>query len=266
MKNILVLLHRDPEQESRLQVAIDLVRHLSGHLLCLDVVIPPKLGEDSLTRWGLASLLEIERKDEATNRTAMESRLTAEGISWEMLQVTGDPGDVIPKAIGFTDLVIVSSGAPSHELTHILRTAGEVIVKARRPVLAVPPTCRDFDPKGKVLVAWDGEREGNEAMRAAIPLLERAYGVTVFQVNEPEGPLKIDDAVRYLRLRDINCGPLAEETGGLVADAILERARDEGARYIVMGAYSHGRVPESVFGGVTRRLLRHSDVPLFLFH
>lgn len=40
MKNVLVLLHDDAGQEARLQVALDLTRALSGHLKCLDVVVP----------------------------------------------------------------------------------------------------------------------------------------------------------------------------------------------------------------------------------
>ncbi|WP_324827926.1 universal stress protein [Qipengyuania zhejiangensis] len=266
MKNILVFLHNDREQEARLQVAIDLTRQLSGHLICLDIVIPPEWGDESITRWGLSTLLQLAREGEASNKSAIEKRMASEGVSWEMLGVTGDPGDEIPRAIGFADLVILTSQAPSHDLDHALRIAGEVIVKAKRPVLVVPPKCRGFDPCGKVLVAWDGEAEANEAMRAAVPLLEKAYGVTVLQFNGPGGPLELDDAVGYLRRYGINSGPLSRETDDRIADAILERAQEEGARYVVMGAYGSGRIPEAIFGGVTKRLLRESNVPLLVFH
>jgi nucleotide-binding universal stress UspA family protein len=33
-----------------------------------------------------------------------------------------------------------------------------------------------------------------------------------------------------------------------------------------MGAYSHARIRESLFGGVTRRMLAESPVPLILGH
>ena len=266
MKNILVLVHKDQGQPSRLQVAIDVTRIVSGHLLCLDIVIPPEWGDDSLTRWGLNALLEIANKAEASNRSAIETQLGSENIDWEMIEVTGDPSRQLPKAMGFADLVIVNSDAPRVDIKHARRIAGEIIVAAKRPVIAVPRRCSGFDPCGKVIVAWDGEAQSNEAMRAALPLMKRAFGVTLLTINKPTGPLAGGDAVHYLTARGINAGPLTMTTDGKVADAILQRARAEGARYIVMGSYSRGRLTEAVFGGVTQSLLRKSDIPLFLFH
>lgn len=36
--------------------------------------------------------------------------------------------------------------------------------------------------------------------------------------------------------------------------------------YMVMGGFSHLRLKEAVFGGVSRRLLTYSQIPLFLAH
>ncbi len=38
MKNVLLLIHDDAGEEARLQVALDLARGLSGHLICVDIV------------------------------------------------------------------------------------------------------------------------------------------------------------------------------------------------------------------------------------
>ncbi len=266
MKNILVLIHDDTEQDSRLRVAIDVVRSVSGHLVCLDILIPPEWGDESFTHWGLGTLLEIAGKAETSNRSAIEARLGSENVSWEMLEVTGDPGRQLPKALGFADLVIVNSNAQRDGLKHAGRIAGEIIIAAKRPVLAVPPRCNGFDPCGKVIIAWDGEVHANEAMRAALPLLGQAFGVTLLTINEPTGPLSIDDAALYLNNLEIDAGALTLTTDETVADAILKRAHAEDARYVVMGAFGHGRMPEAVFGGVTRSLLQKSDLPLLLFH
>ena len=58
MKNILVLVHSDDGQESRLQCALDVVRALSGHLTCLDVAAPPIVYGDYVTSYTQAILLE----------------------------------------------------------------------------------------------------------------------------------------------------------------------------------------------------------------
>ncbi len=46
MKNILLLVHDDEGQEARLQAALDLVRTLDGHLVCLDVTPFPVMAGD----------------------------------------------------------------------------------------------------------------------------------------------------------------------------------------------------------------------------
>ncbi len=49
-----------------------------------------------------------------------------------------------------------------------------------------------------------------------------------------------------------------------VADIILSFARDHGMDLIVVGAYSHARSVEMLFGGVTRTLLKLAPVPLLM--
>ncbi|KHK88081.1 universal stress protein UspA, partial [Novosphingobium malaysiense] len=51
-----------------------------------------------------------------------------------------------------------------------------------------------------------------------------------------------------------------------VWSTLLERAHGAGAGYLVMGAYGHSPVVETVFGGVTRSMLANSDLPLLLAH
>lgn len=46
MKNVLLLVHDDKEQEARLRVALDVTRALSGHLTCVDVFTPPIIVSD----------------------------------------------------------------------------------------------------------------------------------------------------------------------------------------------------------------------------
>ena len=52
--------------------------------------------------------------------------------------------------------------------------------------------------------------------------------------------------------------------GSRVADIILSFARDHGMDLIVIGAYSHARSVEMVFGGVTRTLLKEAPVPVLI--
>jgi nucleotide-binding universal stress UspA family protein len=47
---------------------------------------------------------------------------------------------------------------------------------------------------------------------------------------------------------------------------LINFAGDIGADLIVMGAYSHSRLLEEIFGGATRTVLRNMTTPIFLSH
>ena len=55
-------------------------------------------------------------------------------------------------------------------------------------------------------------------------------------------------------------------TQGDVATELQRLAATENADLIVVGAYSHARTTEMIFGGVTRSLLRDAAVPLLIAH
>jgi nucleotide-binding universal stress UspA family protein len=51
-----------------------------------------------------------------------------------------------------------------------------------------------------------------------------------------------------------------------VGEALLSRAADSGADFMVMGGYGHSRLREFVLGGVTRSILHSMTVPVLMSH
>ncbi|MGY8961598.1 MAG: universal stress protein [Alphaproteobacteria bacterium] len=47
---------------------------------------------------------------------------------------------------------------------------------------------------------------------------------------------------------------------------MLNFVADESADLIVMGAYGHSRLREVILGGMTRDLLTHMTIPVFMSH
>eukprot|EP01037_Dinobryon_pediforme_P037902 gene37902-45620_t len=94
MKTVLLLVHDDTGQESRLQAALDLTRALDGHLSCLDVAVPATVDGDY---YGIAAvaLLEDERTREAENKTALVARLEREDVRWDWTDATGTLADAV---------------------------------------------------------------------------------------------------------------------------------------------------------------------------
>ncbi len=101
-------------------------------------------------------------------------------------------------------------------------------------------------------------------MRAVVPLLALAQSVTLVEVGVVTGSPS-EEAAAYLSRHGIH--PRIMRTGltqGTVARTLLEICSDQRASYCVMGAYGHSRVRETLFGGVTRRMLADSPLPLVL--
>lgn len=269
MKTILLLAHDDEGQEARLQAALDVTRAVGGHLACLDVISPPvAMAYDDYSGVATAALMEEEREREAANRSRLQARLTHEDIAWSWQETSGYLEQTIESAAGLADLLVLSSRHGEDEPAELRRLAGLVAEKARRPVLAVPKHAKALDLTAPVLVAWDGSREADEALRDAVPLLRLSNDVVLFQFDEPEGSFAASDAAAYLSRHGIHARieSLPRRADDLVYIALLEQAAHIGAAYIVMGAYGFSPTLETVFGGVTRSMLAHSEVPLLLAH
>ena len=125
---------------------------------------------------------------------------------------------------------------------------------------------------GTALVAWNGGRESARAANDALPLLTLARQVQVV-VIDPEGTDLEGSALpgaalaEHLARHDI---PVETKVlHGRDVDAgncLLSHAADVSANLIVMGAYGHSRLRETVLGGMTRHLMLHMTVPVLMSH
>jgi nucleotide-binding universal stress UspA family protein len=264
MKNILVLIHDDPGQEARLQAALDVTRAVNGHLICLDVAtIMPFVG-DATGISGGAMLLEVERESETANRARIEPRVAAEGVAWQWIDTTDYVAPALESAAGLADLIVVNTALETLPLPDMRAIAASLVANARKPVLAVPQDAKGF-AIGAALVAWDGSREAADALAAAVPLLGLADRVTIVEVDDGSIGAPAEEAAVYLSRHGIE-PRIDRETGSAAADILLARAASGAFDYIVMGGFGHSRMVEAVFGGVTRRLLEESPIPLLITH
>lgn len=267
MKNVLVLLaHDDDGQEGRLQVALDVTRALAGHLTCLHVVTAPLVISDYAPGSEEAAQAIHARERSAANAALLRERLQREDVQWDMREATGDIGSALEKASDLADVIVVSSRGETSGAAALRSAAAFVIARSDRLVLAVPPGCNRLDLQGRALIAWDGSREANDALRAALPLLRLASGVTLFEVRSAHDAFAAEDAAGYLSRHGIHPAIIEEQASGPVTDAILSRAANAGVAYVVMGAFGHSRVIEALFGGVTVGMLDKSQRPLALAH
>jgi nucleotide-binding universal stress UspA family protein len=145
-------------------------------------------------------------------------------------------------------------------------TVSDVVMRSGKPILAVPEAARGIDVGGHALIAWNGSSAIASTVRAAVPLLALASGVTIVEIGAP-GAAPVEEAATYLSRHRIHTR--VERRDGSrdgVADTLLDLCKDRQPSYCVIGAYGHSRLRESLFGGVTRRMLAESPVPLILGH
>lgn len=265
MKNVLLLVHDDPGQEARFQVALDLTRALSGHLTCLDVTpIALLLNEGTYT----APAIIIDQADqEAENKVRLRRRLTAEDVIWSWKDVRGDFVPTVLDAAATADVVVLNRRLDSSAVPDMRAITSHILTKCSALVVAVDETCRSLDLKMPALVAWDGSKEAMHALQQALPLLSRAASVNIFQVGEiGDDHIPAADAASYLSRHGIKPDIQIAEDGHDAAEAIRAAISRLGAGYCIMGAFGHGRLREALFGGVSRDMLTTAPVPLMLAH
>lgn len=267
MKNIMMLVHEDEGQEARLQAALDVARAVGGHLTCLDVAILPMLVHGYYNAAGAAMLISEERTREEANKAKVEEHLGHEDVPWDWVDACGELVPCVTEAASLADLIVVNRKLDSFPVPDMLDAASSLIVKSRKPILAVPESSHGIRPSGHAFVAWDGSPAATTALRSAVPLLKLAETVTLFEVDDGSVETPAEDAASYLSREDIHAiverELLAKDSA---PDRLCAESRNRNVDYIVMGGFGHSRWREAVFGGVTRRMLTESAVPLFLAH
>jgi nucleotide-binding universal stress UspA family protein len=177
----------------------------------------------------------------------------------------GDAGDLVAHAARLADLSVLGAGDQSGDWQLLLDAT---LFRSGRPVLVAPRqgvTERQFD---RVLIAWKETTEAARAVAAAQPFLMRAEEVHLITIGEGEGDVtSLQEVEQYLQLHYSEVRSEAIPPARRpISDTLFERAEALGGALLVMGAYSHYRWREQVFGGVTETALRKPRTPILMAH
>jgi nucleotide-binding universal stress UspA family protein len=269
MKTVLLYANEDAGFESRLQAALDVARTFGAHLCCVQVTPFDAfiMGDPFGGVYALPIVVEALREAEDKHRTKIEQRLQLEGVGWDWSRYDGAPAQVVVDRASLVDLIILSLPNGGGGYDGPLAMVGDVALHARAPVLAVPQSSRSFDCQAPALFAWNGSPEAAHALRLTLDMLGKAPQVNIVTVSEAKSDVPPTDAAQYLARRGIACEvhewPAESRT---TAEALTDAARVLSAGYVVMGAYGHSRLSESILGGTTRDMLHRGDIPLLLAH
>lgn len=207
-----------------------------------------------------------QKAEEILNQFEQDARHA--GVAADRTISQEAPIDVLARLGATCDLAVVGQLNP--DLDRARAETGslpaDLALTVGRPVLVVPYIGSYPSPGHTVMVAWNGTREAARAVHDALPLLKAAKSVTIFCIDpDPAQSESATALVKHLLHAGIAARAKHTLSGDMaVGDAMLSALADAGADLLVMGAYGHSRLRETVFGGVTATLLNSMTVPVLL--
>jgi nucleotide-binding universal stress UspA family protein len=129
------------------------------------------------------------------------------------------------------------------------------------------PQAFNTDLFDRVIVAWNGSAEASSAVALATPLLAQARSIDVFAAVDAKHRSEAEELIAYFDWQGITAeGIPADPPADSVGADLLSTAERTGAGLIVMGAYTHGRMRQIVFGGVTSHIVQNAGLPVLMAH
>lgn len=274
-KTILLHLQADQSVDSRLETALSLARACSAHLECLHITpIEAHVAFDSLG--GICVMNDVVKaldQVECDLRAAIEGKLRNEDVRWSYTQVTGNVAGQLVGHAALADLLVV--GRQPHRSGFAgpaIDLLGSLIHRSRTPLFIAPDDSEATDLAGTAMIAWDGSHEAANAVRSTVGLLKLVASVHILQIKEEEKDEAFPGTrlLEYLSRHDVHAEYAIIEAGvdihdqAVIAATLIARAQAVGASYMLMGGYTHTRIGEYIFGGVTRTMLSRAPVPIVI--
>ncbi len=227
--------------------------------------IPDPVAVQALQDMAHSETIEIER--------IFRARAQASGISFEWRSYASSSGygsAPLIESARSADLLIASQADPERPSdSHV--DVDNFLFESGRPVLMVPFVLKKPKPIKRVLVAWNGSKEAARATFDALPFLKAADEVEVFSVDPVENALQSAatagaEIASMLARHGVKVTlATAHSAADKNTSAVIEnRLSDSSIDLLVMGAYTHSRLWQMIFGGTTKSLLQSMTAPTLL--
>lgn len=270
IKTILFHVHGDAELDARLEAVLSLARRLGARLQLLHVTPTDAFTVvDAFGTFTNLQILEALQADAAKLRTRLKAKLSEEDVTWDYEEVTGSLMPRLVQSASLADLLIIGRESKEPEFEgRVTSLLGELLYHLKTPLLVLGDKVPGPSPSRPAIVAWNGSLEAANALRASVPFLKLLPDVILLTVEEAKGSkIPSTQAQDHLSRHGIDSRIESRpHIGDSIANDILACAYAEGASCIIMGGYSHRRIGEYLFGGVTRTLLNECPVALLIAH
>ena len=274
LNDIVVYLEDVEGGQARLDYAAALAAQFKAHLSAVFVADALELHRFSgfASGSGITSMLAHHgnevRLAAADFRSHFERVMHDEGLEGEWRISDHVRGEDLMFHARHADLAIVGpADGPARRMT-TLSLSEDMIFASGRPTILVPAEWQPARRQDNIVVAWNASAEAARAVAGALPILVHAKTISVVMVPDAGLPVpeRVDPAAEIRR--HLACHGIEAEmvmlAGRDAGHAILSYCEEAQADLIVMGAYGHSKLSEAIFGGATRHVLRHAEIPVLL--
>jgi nucleotide-binding universal stress UspA family protein len=175
----------------------------------------------------------------------------------------GVPAQVVCLEEATADLLVIGHRGVSGKFQSILGSTAEAIIRCNNKPLFI--STHNYQPIERVLMAHDGSDHADHALQIAADLcatLKKPLVVLSVNRNVDIANLIVKEAMAYLEPYQLDAQPQVRH--GHAADQILAVAAELDCRLIVMGAYGHTRIRETLIGSTTEEVLRKMSAPMLV--
>ena len=276
IKRILLPVHDQDDLSPVAALAFTLAREFGGQIEGIfpqfDAATLTALGGDPTSALAIKELLdyaERRAKEAAEDAASAFAELAAQYPEVESAFVLpgAEVAEMTARHAYSADLTVVGDRA-HYDSNYWSEVREGALFMSGRPLLVAPskPVPRNIGEC--VVIAW---KEGSEAARAvasAMPFIERAREVWLVTVGGgEEAQLSALRMRAYIELHAPHVRlELLQPDGEDVGELLAKKAAEPEGGILVMGAYSHWRWRERIFGGVTEVMLREAKVPVLMAH
>ncbi|WP_034295953.1 universal stress protein [Herbaspirillum sp. RV1423] len=275
-KTVVVLVSESESAESCIEAAATIAKMEESHLIGVAITGVTRFLKETVTldkdNPGIAPFLDVLRKRAGKLLEKFNKIVETIGVKSVETRALDNPFSRDAGLLGTCcDLLVLGQSDPSDSNSIESEITADLLTGSAYPVLMMPYK-ESFKKVGShVLIAWDGSRESQRAIRDAIPFLQKAENVHLVTFShglqaEDLHRQSLADIQAYLMRYGVRVDVSERATNSDVGDALLMLISSTRSNLLVMGCYGHSPFREMVFGGVTRKILKTMNAPVLLSH
>ena len=256
-RDILVFLDATEDTGPRLKLAVDLASEHGARLIGVDA----SSEEAFLGKW---------RERAIAVQGEFEAAVKGAGVTGVFRSLNRSKPAADLHFAHYADLIIAPQ--PEFEMRALVAAPvpEDIVLSSGVPTIILPSFWKPRPVGESIVIAWNASREATRAVHDAMPLLIKARQVTIFTIAPDASAARSGSEilVNHLERHGVSAQTAYWPSTGeaTVVEALFASLDTQDADLIVAGAYGHSRWFESLFGGVSRELIRQPSLPVLMSH